>query len=240
MLTLWQLQRIVEKPEEGERIPTAKYLKEGGAPIISKRLDQDTQITVYSNGYVLYQVYRHTTVYPLHSCGDYLYLSDNSGVHMSKSFFEKEPWYIRLVLEGEDRMSKNQNKQEQSRLISYSPISEEWKAVEDKRTPVLEVLVRQEMVREMMCVLTKKQRVVLQAFFLQEKTQGQIAKEQNISRTDVSSLIFKAIQAIRKRYLAEERNFHLDNINRNICNTQSNQQENRSGQESINAAGRIG
>ncbi len=204
MLTLWELQRIVERPGQGERMPTAKYLKECSVPVILKRLEPDAQITVYSNGYVLYQVCRHTTVFPLHLCGDYLYISGNSGVHVPKSFFEKEPWYIRLVMEGEDRMSVNQNKREQNRTVSYSPVSEEWEVIEDIQESVLEVLIRREMVEEMMRVLTKRQRVVLRDFFLREKTQEQISQELNTSTTDISSIIFNAIQGIRKKYHADE------------------------------------
>lgn len=238
MLTLWELQRIVEKPGQGERIPTAKYLKEGGVPVISEHLGMDAEITVYSNGYVLYQVYRHTTIFPLHSCGDYLYLSGNSGVHMPKSFFEKEPWYIRLILEGEDRMSKNQNKKEQDRTISYSSLSEEWEAVEDLQESVLEVLIRQEMVEEMMHVLTKKQRVVLEAFFFQEKTQKQISKELSLSCSSVYDVISQAIRRIREKYLADERNFKKDGIYLTVSNAKSNQQENKFRKKKINAAGR--
>ncbi len=240
MLTLSQLQRIVEKPEQGEQTPTAKCLKEDSVPVIFKRLSRDAQITVYSTGYVLYQVCRRTTVFPLHSCGDYLYLSGNSGARMPKVFFEKEPWYIRLILEGEDRIDGNRNRKEQSRTISYSPVSEEWKAVEDKRESMLETLVRQEMLGEMMRVLTTKQQAVLQAFYFQEKTQDQIAREQNISRTDVSSLIFNAIQAIRKRYLAEAQHFQKNDISRIVSNTQYDQHKNRYGQERIHTAGRMG
>lgn len=238
MLTLSQLQRIVEKPGQEERIPTVKYLKVDSVPVISKHLGIDAEITVYSNGYVLYQVYRHTTVFPIHSCGDYLYLSGNCEVHIPKNFFEKEPWYIRLVLEGEDRMNKNQIKKEQDRTISYSSVSEEWKAVEDLRESVLEGLVRQEMVEEMMHVLTKKQRTVLQAFFLQEKTQKQISKELSLSCSSVYDVISQAIRRIRVKYLDDGRNFMKDEIYLTMGNVKSNQQENKFRKEKINAEGR--
>ncbi len=43
-----------------------------------------------------------------------------------KSFFNQREWYIRLVLEGEDRLSRNRESKEQGWTISYSDVSEEW------------------------------------------------------------------------------------------------------------------
>lgn len=203
MLKFWELKKIVDKPAKRKRIPTAKYLKEAGVPVISKRLERDAQITVYSNGYALYQVNRHTTVFPIHLCGDYLYISSDNEIHVPKNFLDKEPWYIRLILEGEDRINKNLEEREQRRTVSYSAISEEWEVIEDFEKSVLEILIRQETMDEMMRILTRRQRMVLQAFFLQEKTQKQISSELNLSKASVYVTISQAICRIRENYLDE-------------------------------------
>lgn len=201
MLTLRELKRIVDVPVKGERIPKAKHLKETGTPVISRRLGGDAQIEAYSNGYALYRVGRHTTVFPIRSCGDYLYLSGRHGTRMPESFFDKEPWYIRLILEGEDRMGHNLDEREQGRTVSYSSLSEEWVSAEEPEKSALELLVRHETVEEMMRILTERQRIVLRAFFLQEKTQKQISKELNISKASVYVIISRSIRRIREVYL---------------------------------------
>ena len=52
-----------------------------------------------------------STVFPLHSCDDYEYVSvtgDNK--EFNKEFFDNENWYIRLLMEAEDRMAYSQSK----------------------------------------------------------------------------------------------------------------------------------
>lgn len=49
-------------------------------------------------------------LFPLHSCDDYEYVTatgDNK--EFNKEFFDNENWYIRLLMEAEDRMEYSQN-----------------------------------------------------------------------------------------------------------------------------------
>ena len=111
MLTLKELKNMVETAKETERVPSNRMLRESGAAVAAKeRIDAQTEITVYENGYVLYQVGRRSTVFPIHSCGGYTYEFDRKNSFSLKGdFFENENWYIRLILEGEDRMIKNED-----------------------------------------------------------------------------------------------------------------------------------
>lgn len=203
MLALKELKRMVDEPARGDRVPSVKYLKGMETPVISKCMGGEAQITAYSNGYALYQVYGHTTVFPIRPCGDYLYVSGGNGICIPESFFDQEPWYIRLILEGEDRMGRNQEEKEQCRTVSYSSISEEWEAIGDPKESALEHLIRQETMEEIRRGLTPRQRMVLQAFFLQEKTQEQISREMNLSKTTVYFTIFQAKHRMREIYAAD-------------------------------------
>lgn len=203
MLTLRDLKRIVAQPARGDRVPTGKSLKETETPVISKCVGEETKITVYPNGYALYQVYGHTTVFPIRPCRDYLYVSGENGIHIPESFFDQEPWYLRLILEGEDRIRKNQDKKEQARTIPYGSVSEEWEAIADPKESALDHLIRQEAMEEIRQSLTHRQHMVLQAFFLQEKTQEQISKEMNLSKATVYFTIFQAKSRMREKYLAD-------------------------------------
>lgn len=200
MRTLWELKRIVDDPVNKEKIPTAKHLKENGTAVISKNLGSDAQIDAYSNGYALYQAGGHSTVFPVHVCGDYLYMSGNHAVHIAEEFFNKEPWYVRLILEGEDRLSRNQDEKEQGRSVSYSIVSDEWNIMADLKEPTLEILIRQETIQEMMRLLTRKQCKVLQMFFIHEKTQKQISEELHISKSSVYAIISQSLRRIREKY----------------------------------------
>ena len=98
-----------------------------------KELKNDTWIAAYQNGYALYCACGHSTVFPVHTCGAYLYMSSGVSSYLPEQFFEKEPWYVRLVLEGEDRLEHNQRAKEQERTASYSAISEEWQVMSSRR-----------------------------------------------------------------------------------------------------------
>lgn len=199
-MTLQELKQIADIPKRGNRIPTAKYLKENGTVVKKKRLGIDVEITAYQNGYALYQVGKHFTVFPLHSCGSYLYISNDHMIPLSGSVFEDEMWYVRLALEGEDRLNRNQEERERDKTVSYSAVSEEWNVMEDAGLPIQEQIEKRETIEEVLQLLTERQRMVVIRFFLQEKTQRQISKELGISSPAVSTILSQAIQRIRRKY----------------------------------------
>ena len=53
MLTLQELKQMTDIPKRGNKIPTAKYLRENGTVISKKQLGKDVEITAYQNGYAL-------------------------------------------------------------------------------------------------------------------------------------------------------------------------------------------
>ena len=110
MLTLKELKKIVKVADVEKRIPSVKSLKEHKV-VVKEMINADTTISVYDHGYVLYTAGNQSTVFPLHSCDDYEYVSvtgDNK--EFNKEFFDNENWYIRLLMEAEDRMAYSQSK----------------------------------------------------------------------------------------------------------------------------------
>ena len=124
MLTLQELKRVLDVPGYGAKLPTAKQLRKSGQVVVKERFGQDSEISVYQSGYVLYRVRNHSTVFPLHTCRDYLYLSGKNEVHLSEQFFCRKEWHLRLVLEGEDRLNRNHEEKERSWNVPYSDIFE--------------------------------------------------------------------------------------------------------------------
>lgn len=200
MLTLQELKQITDIPKNQGKLPTARQLRESGVVITKERLGGETEISVYQDGFVLYQTGKYSTVFPLHSCGEYFYISDGNTVHLPEQFFEREKWHLRLVLEGEDRLDRNCEERERSRNVSYNAVSEDWAAMADLSEPAIEQLARQETVEEIMQMLTEKQKTVVCGYYLQEKTQGQIAEELGISRHAVRDSLIHAVSKIRKKY----------------------------------------
>lgn len=200
MLTLQELKRITDVPGLGAKLPTAKQLRTSSLILAQERLGMDSKISVYQSGYVLYQIGKYSTVFLLHSCRDYPYLADKKTVILPENFFENREWYLRLVLEGEDRLNRNYEEKERSWNVSYSAVSEDWLAMENRTESMLEHLTKQETVTEILGSLSERQKYVIQKYYLQEETQEQISKELGISQQAVSLAISQAIRCIRKNH----------------------------------------
>lgn len=201
MLTLQELKKITDMPGDREKLPTAKQLRITGLVVAKEQLGRDAEISAYQNGCALYRVGRRSTVFFLHPCRDYYYLSDGGAVCLPEQFFERERWYLRLMLEGEDRLARNREKKEQGWNISYNAISEDWDAMGEWPGSAAERLERQETVEEMMQLLTEKQKTVICGYYMQGKTQAQLARELGVSRPAVKDSLVHAVGKIRKRYL---------------------------------------
>lgn len=200
MRTLQELRKITAQAKDSWKPPTAKQLRESGRVIIQKQLGQRAKISVYQNGYVLYQVENHSTVFFLPSCQDYSYILDGKTVCLPEQYFDRENWYLRLVLEGEDRLSRNFEERERNWTISYDTLSENGIVMKNLTESTAEHVTREEMIEQLLQNLTKKQRCVIQKYYLQEKTQRQISKELGISQQAVSSMLSQAISNIQKKH----------------------------------------
>lgn len=199
MLTLKELKQIADAPIQGQRSPTAKSLRESRAILVRERID-DGEITVFQNGYVLYSAGGYTTVFSIHSCKEYMYETNSNTFCIQEQYFDKQAWYVRLVLEGEDRLSRNCQAKESNRIVSYSSISEEWHIMNNENDLALERMIREETLEELFVPLTEQQRIVILQYYFHQKTQEQIAIELGVSVPAVSRLLTRAIQRLQKKY----------------------------------------
>ena len=200
MLTLWEVKQNVEKTSKECKVPTAKYLQENGKTVACMRMSMETEIKVYQCGYAVYRIGKYVTVFPIHTCGDYLYPLCEGILCIEESFFDDQEWYVRLILEGEDRVRHNRELQEQEKSISYSAVSEEWNLLRNMEQSPLEQLIVKESIDEIMEVLTERQRWILVQFFFCRKTQKEIAKELGVVPPVISKTISNSIRQIRKKY----------------------------------------
>lgn len=207
MLTLKELKGMVNLAEDNGRVPTAKQLIESGEEIIVKEVfDQETTISVYANGFVLYRSEKHYTVFPISDCGNYEYeWVKGSPRKYGSSFFDNENWYVRLIMEAEDRLAVNQEKiKSNHKVYSYDRMVESGIEIESDEEDILESLVRNEFVKEMLGTLNERQREMMVLFYFEQWKQKDIAKYLDISQQGVSSMIRRMVKDLAE--YAQEKN----------------------------------
>ena len=138
MLTLQELKQVVSNREERRKVPSAKYLRENDVAVAKQRLMDCAEIIAYQTGYVLYCVGDYATVFPLFTCRDYVYEAERKIAVVEENFFDDQPWYVRLILEGEDRLWRNRETREHNNCISYRTTIT---STSGKTVPCLQVVV---------------------------------------------------------------------------------------------------
>lgn len=197
MITLAELKHFMPVPVLEQNYPTAKYLKTHGTIFVSKSIATNVKISVYQNGYAIYEISGLATVFSVWDCQNYRYEMEQNEI--SEQWFEKEAWYLRLILEGEDRINRNLEARQQRKSISYSAVSEEWGVLSSLEVTVLETTIRKETMQELLVLLTDRQKEVILQYFWEQKSQSEIAEKLGISHAAVSKILTRAIARLRKK-----------------------------------------
>ena len=172
---------------------------------MERKINETAAITVYPNGYALYEADGAATVFPVHPCGDYCYGFSPYVCTVSARLFEKEAWYIRLVLEGEDRLFRNLETKEQNHTVSYHFAAEDWQELADAEDSVFDCVIQRKMIRNVLGCLTGRQRRVMEAYAVEGKTMKEVAKEMGITVPAVSWLLIRGRQRILREYPSLDR-----------------------------------
>ena len=199
MLTLQEVKQLIEMPGKSTCVPSARYLKDCGNVLLCRRIGKGSKLTVYREGYAVYEIGKNATVFPIAACGDYVYGEPGESACIREEVFDGLAWHIRLFLEGEDRLCRNRESYEREKKISYSAVSEEWMVLEDLEEPVLERLIREETIKDLLNLLTERQRIIICQFYFQKKTQKEISEEFDITPAAVRRIRAQAIRRIQKK-----------------------------------------
>ena len=204
MLTLRKLKEMIESPKKGAKKPTPKSLREGKAPVIAQKvIKSDTDlvtITVYKNGYVVYEAMSRVTVFPIEDISGYRYSSvagSSYGCDLDESYFEEAEWYLRFLLHGEDRLSINLDSRNQKHCISLSSAMEEMQLCETEDEDMEEMIIQQMMTENMMDMLTDKQKELIYALYFEKQTYQEYADIHGISSAAVNNMRNKAVAKLR-------------------------------------------
>ena len=205
MLTLKELKKIVKVADMEKRIPSVKSLKEHKV-VVKEMINADTTISVYDHGYVLYTAGNQSTVFPLHSCDDYEYVSvtgDNK--EFNKEFFDNENWYIRLLMEAEDRMAYSQSKISTNHgVFSNSDVTDDAEIMRGSSKDFVDDVIDREILNALIKELTERQKTVLNLVYFEEMRQQDIADYLGIKQQSVNDLLDRALKKMKKKAENEE------------------------------------
>ena len=205
MLTLKELKKIVKVADVEKRIPSVKSLKEHKV-VVKEMINADTTISVYDHGYVLYTAGNQSTVFPLHSCDDYEYVSvtgDNE--EFNKEFFDNENWYIRLLMEAEDRMAYSQSKISTNHgVFSNSDVTDDAEIMRGSSKDFVDDVIDREILNALIKELTERQKTVLNLVYFEEMRQQDIADYLGIKQQSVNDLLNRALKTMKKKAENEE------------------------------------
>lgn len=200
MLTLKELKKIVKVADVEKRIPSVKSLKEHKV-VVKEMINADTTISVYDHGYVLYTAGNQSTVFPLHSCDDYEYVSvtgDNK--EFNKEFFDNENWYIRLLMEAEDRMTYSQSKISTNHgVFSNSDVTDDAEIMRGSSKDFVDDVIDREILHALIKELTERQKMVLNLVYFEEMRQQDVADYLGIKQQSVNDLLNRALKTMKKR-----------------------------------------
>ena len=205
MLTLKELKKIVKVADVEKRIPSVKSLKEHKV-VVKEMINADTTISVYDHGYVLYTAGNQSTVFPLHSCDDYEYVSvtgDNK--EFNKEFFDNENWYIRLLMEAEDRMAYSQSKISTNHgVFSNSDVTDDAEIMRGSSKDFVDDVIDREILHALIKELTERQKMVLNLVYFEEMRQQDVADYLGIKQQSVNDLLNRALKTMKKKAENEE------------------------------------
>ena len=205
MLTLKELKKIVKVADVEKRIPSVKSLKEHKV-VVKEMINADTTISVYDHGYVLYTAGNQSTVFPLHNCDDYEYVSvtgDNK--EFNKEFFDNENWYIRLLMEAEDRMAYSQSKISTNHgVFSNSDVTDDAEIMRGSTKDFVDDVIDREILNALIKELTERQKTVLNLIYFEEMRQQDVADYLGIKQQSVNDLLNRALKTMKKKAENEE------------------------------------
>ena len=205
MLTLKELKKIVKVADVEKRIPSVKSLKEHKV-VVKEMINADTTISVYDHGYVLYTAGNQSTVFPLHNCDDYEYVSvtgDNK--EFNKEFFDNENWYIRLLMEAEDRMAYSQSKISTNHgVFSNSDVTDDAEIMRGSSKDFVDDVIDREILNALIKELTERQKMVLNLVYFEEMRQQDVADYLGIKQQSVNDLLDRALKKMKKKAENEE------------------------------------
>ena len=201
MMTLKKLKERVPVADEEKVYLGKAELVNSGAEIVVKEIVKDgAELSVYDNGFVMYEEGLHKTIFRLHECNGYEYHGLDGKTEIFESdFFENERWYILLMIIGMDRMETNRKRLlTNHKVLSFNAEDTDFLSL---RCPFVqdmtEELIQKEMIEEIVSLLNDRQFYAVTAYYCEGVSQDEIAKNLHISQQAASGLIKRTLAMIQ-------------------------------------------
>lgn len=193
-ITLRALRELVGSTK-GIKLPTAKALRESGVEVVANAsVGADGRLTVYRNGFYIYQTNIGATVHAVDRCMDYVY---DDGDDLDAAQFDDKAWELRLALEGEDRLERNNNAREENKRLLDGGATVEPDKLPDPHDFFGE-FENKEMLSQMLNNLTDKQKKAVELYFIESLTQAEVAEHLGIGQRAVSYALDASVKKIKK------------------------------------------
>ena len=205
-ITLRELKEKIDAVVE-QKLPTFKTLMEQKPMAVAQTTVNDASLTVYENGYAVYEVDGAHTVMAVDRCGDSRYdFTDGTYQIIPAEEFENMEWSIRLLMEGERRMEHNRNKtSDKFENTALECDGSDWSAavmVDFMDECKAEVLADKELKRlyAAMSKLTERQSEIIQLYYYKGMSQYEIADELGIRQQSIDRILKQAVNRLRKNF----------------------------------------
>jgi len=196
-ITLSELLNMIPDMRK-EKLPTLKELRLSHAKMLYSIYGDSFCLCIYNNGYFSYSNGKRTTVQCVHKCQEAIvYESEKSTqVSVGMETFGSLPFVIRLILEGEIRLERNQYGRDLGRLFAYEELllRNSHYLVDDMLDDVLSA---EEMSNALM-LLTSSQRQVVHMYFFEGLTQRAIAERLGIKTRSVGNRLQSALKKLHR------------------------------------------
>ena len=189
----------------GMHLPTAKQLREHDQLFLFQPL-YDGELHVFVSGFAVYRAGKHTAVLRVDCVSTYFYEFATTDKPIS---LDDQPWATALTLAAEKRMEDFQADRLSRRCVGFADDYDDEDS-EDRRPSDAKVLAGTDDVEEtvacrmddrmkkLLDCLTARQRQVVTMYYIDQRTQQQIANELGISQQVVDRLIKAGIQNMKK------------------------------------------
>ena len=201
MMTLKELKkRVPVADKNGSVLGKTELLNSGAKIVVKEMVDTGVEISVFDNGYVLFEEDKHKTIFCLHSCKGYDYgLLDEKENIFGEEFFENENWYILPLMIGMDRVEASRKRiLSNHNVISIDAENHDFFSHKALSMPEMtDEILWHEMLREFAELQNERQMYAVTAYYCEGISQAEIAENLEISQQAASGLIQRALVVIR-------------------------------------------
>ena len=193
-MTLKELQSKIERTL-GKELPTAAKLRSGISPlVVCHDFDGGAQLFVYKNGFALYQSLGRSTVFRVDACGGYTHFGRTEKSELDEKFFRDTEWWVRLMIEGEDRLTHNQTSLAERHESLYEASMDTAADTED----LLKNIILRETLEAAFSLMTERQREIVVMYYIDGMGVKEIAAIYGITHQAVSVTLSDVKKKFRK------------------------------------------